>query len=247
MLKSKRKKFILDQLAREDFVKLDELVNQLKTSESTIRRDLDDLESEGKLRRVHGGAERLSVSSEELSIQEKSIKNIHEKRQIAEFASQTIQDGDVIFIDAGTTNALLIDYLYQKNLTVVTNSIHHAAKLLEKQINTIIIGGLIKQTTDASVGRVAFEQISQHYFSKAYLGMNGIDGAYLTTPDPEEAAIKQAILANAKRTYVLADASKIGQTSFVKVASIEAVDIITNVSDKILVKKIREKTRVAEV
>lgn len=82
----------------------------------------------------------------------------------------------------------------RKNVTVVTNSIHHATRLVDLSIKTIIIGGYVKQTTDASIGSVALEQIRQMNFDKAFLGMNGVDEAYLTTPDMEEAVIKKQSL-----------------------------------------------------
>ena len=175
ILKSERKQLILERIQAQQYVRLEELVEILETSESTVRRDLDELENEGKLRRVHGGAESTGNLQLEESILEKSVKNVQEKREIAERAVQLIGDGDVIFLDAGTTTGLLIDYLHQENLTVVTNSVHHAVKLVERKIKTIIIGGFVKQSTDASVGAVAIDQIRQLNFDKAFLGMNGID------------------------------------------------------------------------
>lgn len=219
----------------------------LQTSESTVRRDLDELESAGKLRRVHGGAEVPNQLQAEESILEKSVKNIHEKRMIAQRAVAEISDGDVIFLDAGTTTGLVIDYLTQEHLTVVTNSVHHAVRLVEKHIKTIIVGGFVKASTDASIGAVALAQLAGLNFEKAFLGMNGIDKAYFTTPDAEEAAIKRAVMDNAKEAYVLADGSKIGQFSFVKVARLEQATIICQQSDSSLLDTIKEKTRVIEV
>lgn len=247
ILKSERKQVILERIQAQQFIRLEELVDILATSESTVRRDLDELENEGKLRRVHGGAEAPAKLQLEESILEKSVKNVQEKRMIAERAAQLIMDGDVIFLDAGTTTSLLIDYLQQENLTVVTNSINHAVKLVERKIKTIIIGGYVKQSTDASVGAVALEHIRQLNFDKAFLGMNGIDKNYFTTPDIEEATIKRTIIENAKESYVLVDASKIGQFSFVKVAAIEKSNIICQSSESSLLDIIKEKTRVIEV
>ena len=247
ILKSERKQLILERIQAQQYVRLEELVEILETSESTVRRDLDELENEGKLRRVHGGAESTGNLQLEESILEKSVKNIQEKREIAERANQLIEDGDVIFLDAGTTTGLLIDYLHQENLTVVTNSVHHAVKLVERKIKTIIIGGFVKQSTDASVGAVAIDQIRQLNFDKAFLGMNGIDKHYLTTPDVEEATIKRTVIDNAKESYVLVDASKIGQLSFVKVAATEKANIICQTSESSLLDIIKKKTRVIEV
>lgn len=153
----------------------------------------------------------------------------------------------MIFIDAGTTTEFLLPFLQGKNVTVVTNSIHHATRLVDLSIKTIIIGGYVKQTTDASIGSVALEQIRQMDFDKAFLGMNGVDEAYLTTPDMEEAVIKKAVIANAKVSYILVDGTKIGQVSFVKVAAIDQVTIITEAASTGILKKIKEKAKVIEL
>ena len=247
MLKSERKQVILETVTREKFVSLEHLVHALNTSESTVRRDLDELESEHKLKRVHGGAESFHLLQEEESNQEKSIKNIQDKSKIAQKAVSFIQPHDVIFVDAGTTNELLISQLHDQRVTVVTNSIHHATKLVERNIPTVIIGGRVKQSTDASIGGVALNQIGQLNFDRAFIGMNGVDDSFYTTPDMEEGAIKRAILENAKQTYILADASKLGQTSFVKVAPLARATIITNQSESEVIHKIKEKTEVIEV
>lgn len=237
----------MEKLSHDKFVRLDDLVSLLDTSESTVRRDLDELESERKLHRVHGGAELPHSLQEEFTNQQKSIKNIQEKMQVARKAASLISNDDVIFVDAGTTNELLLGYLNQDNLTVVTNSIHHAAKLVDKNIQTIIIGGHVKKSTDASIGAVAYEQIKQLNFDKAFLGINGIDEEFLTTPDMEEAIIKKTVIENARKSYIVTDSSKIGRVSFAKVDKIENATIITNQSSGALMKKIKENTRVIEV
>lgn len=247
ILKSKRKQLIMEKLSHDKFVRLDDLVSLLDTSESTVRRDLDELESERKLHRVHGGAELPHSLQEEFTNQQKSIKNIQEKMLVANKAASLISNDDVVFVDAGTTNELLLGYLSQDNLTVVTNSIHHAAKLVDKNIQTIIIGGHVKKSTDASIGAVAYEQIKQLNFDKAFLGINGIDEEFLTTPDMEEAVIKKTVIENARKSYIVTDSSKIGRVSFAKVDKIENATIITNQSSGALMKKIKENTRVIEV
>ena len=247
ILKSKRKQLIMEKLSHDKFVRLDDLVSLLDTSESTVRRDLDELESERKLHRVHGGAELPHSLQEEFTNQQKSIKNIQEKMLVAKKAASLISNDDVVFVDAGTTNELLLGYLSQDNLTVVTNSIHHAAKLVDKNIQTIIIGGHVKKSTDASIGAVAYEQIKQLNFDKAFLGINGIDAEFLTTPDMEEAVIKKTVIENARKSYIVTDSSKIGRVSFAKVDKIENATIITNQSSGALMKKIKENTRVIEV
>ncbi|GET74658.1 DeoR/GlpR family DNA-binding transcription regulator [Streptococcus dysgalactiae] len=235
------------KIVEDNYVALEDLMQLLDSSESTVRRDLGELEQEGRLHRVHGGAELFHSLQEELSNQEKSVKNSQIKQVLAQKASRFVYDNDVIFIDAGTTTEFLLPFLQGKNVTVVTNSIHHATRLVDLSIKTIIIGGYVKQTTDASIGSVALEQIRQMNFDKAFLGMNGVDEAYLTTPDMEEAVIKKAVIANAKVSYILVDGTKIGQVSFVKVAAIDQVTIITEAASTGILKKIKEKAKVIEL
>lgn len=237
----------MERITKENYVALDDLMIMLDSSESTVRRDLDELEMENKLHRVHGGAELSHSLQEELSNKEKSVKNSQAKEKIAQKASDYIKDEDIIFIDAGTTTEFLIPKIGQKNITVVTNSIHHASKLVDMNVKTIIIGGFVKRTTDASIGNVALEQIRRMNFDLAFLGMNGIDAQHLTTPDIEEAVIKEAVLKNAKTTFILADATKICHVSFIKVAPIDDVVILTEASSSALLKKIKEKAKVIEV
>ena len=119
--------------------------------------------------------------------------------------------------------------------------------LVERNIPTVIIGGSVKRSTDASIGGVALNQIGQLNFDKAFLGMNAIDSDFFTTPDMEEGAVKRAILENAKNTYVLADSSKLGETSFVKVAPVSKASIITNRYKSEVVEVLKGKTEVIEV
>lgn len=247
MLKSERKHIILEKVIKERIVSIEDLVQELNSSESTVRRDLDELEAENKLRRIHGGAESLHSLQEEESNKDKAIKNVQEKSAIAKKAAELIKDFEVVFIDAGTTNELLVHELANPTVTVVTNSIHHAASLVERDIPTVIIGGKVKSSTDASIGGIALNQIGQLNFDKAFLGMNGIDDEFYSTPDLEEGSVKRAIIENAKKTYILADDSKIGVTSFVKVAPIKRAMIITNQCEPQRLKVLKEKTEVIEV
>lgn len=247
ILKSERKQLILEKLRQDNFIRLEELMLLLDSSESTIRRDLDELELAGKLRRVHGGAESLAGLRLEESIQQKSVKNVQFKKDLSIRAADLIEESDVIFLDAGTTTELLIPLLTAKDITVVTNSIHHATKLVDLQIPTMIVGGMVKASTDASIGAVAVEQIRRLHFDKAFLGMNAVDECEYTTPDIEEAMIKRTVLDNAKEAFILLDASKIGQKSFVKVAPVQQAALITNKSDSLLLQKIKKKTKVIEV
>ena len=247
MLKSERKQIILDMLAEFSFVTLEQLTQRLKTSESTCRRDLDELAEAGYLHRVHGGAELVTSLQTELDNREKAVIHVQDKEELVQHCLTLLSPGDVVFIDPGSTTALLVQELGHLDITVVTNSIHHATALVDQGIKTHIIGGFVKHSTDASVGAIALQQIEELHFDKAFIGINGIDSDYLTTPDPEEAILKRTVVANAKVTYVLADGSKLGQTAFVKVAPVQDIVLVTNASETPLLKSIKEKTRVITV
>lgn len=230
MLKNARKQKILDLVNQKGYVTLEALAQILETSESTVRRDLTELETDHQLRRVHGGAESLVQLQYEEGIAEKSVKNVQEKQIIAQKAVSHLTAGDVIFMDAGTTVAMMTDHITEvDNITVVTNSVHTASTLIDKQIKTIIIGGAIKPTTEAVTGNFAVQQLMTFNFSKAFIGANGIsrDGG-ITTPDDEEATIKRLVLRQAKEKYVLADSSKLGKIYFAKIAEFDdKIEIIT--------------------
>ncbi|WP_446450663.1 DeoR/GlpR family DNA-binding transcription regulator [Tuanshanicoccus lijuaniae] len=247
MLKKERKRIILEKLKTQTFVTLESLIHELKSSESTIRRDLDELEQEGECRRVHGGAERLRPLQAELTNRQKSVKNIQSKRAIAEKAVSLIENGDVIFIDPGTSTQALVDLIDNQTITVVTNSIHHAATLLSKGIRTCMIGGFVKQSTDAAVGNTAVEQIKLYNFDKVFMGINAMTQEHLTTPDIEEAAVKQAIIQQGEKVYILADESKFGWRTFVNVGSVTDITLITNQSTLPFVQSLKERTEVMEV
>lgn len=233
MLTEERYQYILDQLTQHGLVKSQELIKEMNCSESTLRRDLDALEEKGMLVRVHGGAKRLYEIEREIPITEKTSKNIQEKKEIAEYASSLVQDGDTIFLDAGTTTLYMIPFLKQKKIRIVTNAVQHAHLLADQENEVVLIGGVLKNTTKAVIGAVGCAQLSQYNFNKAFLGINGVDLEYgFTTPDPEEAAIKQQAIKNSAKVFILTDNSKFNTVTFVKVEDIDGATILTNPLNK---------------
>ncbi|WP_077212068.1 DeoR/GlpR family DNA-binding transcription regulator [Bacillus dakarensis] len=228
MLEPERHQLILSALKTKNTVKLQELVELTNTSESTIRRDLTQLEQRNLLKRVHGGAARLQGKLQEPTMSEKSSKNLHAKQLVAKYAASLVEEGDSIYLDAGSTVFEMIPYL-PKQIVVVTNGLMHTNELLEKNINTCLIGGLIKPTTKAMVGRGAVESLEKYRFDKCFLGVNGIHPQFgFTTPDQEEALIKQIALSLSRETFVLADQSKFSEIAFAKVAELNEATIITD-------------------
>ncbi|MHC5267916.1 DeoR/GlpR family DNA-binding transcription regulator [Enterococcus sp. LJL98] len=249
MLTTERHQFILKFLEQNGTITIHEIAAALNTSDSTIRRDLQFLEDEGLLLRVHGGARKKTPLVYEATMSEKQALKQEEKQQIATFAADLIQAYDTIFLDAGSTTLTMIPFLPEKlSLKVVTNSVTHARQLLDRGFETIVLGGNIKPTTNAIWGAAAGQQLQQLYFDKAFLGMNGIDPfAGYTTPDPEEAFIKRTAALQSQMTYVLADQSKFGHRSFAKVMPLKQAKIITESCPQEVQKAIQEQTTILEV
>lgn len=231
MLQKERHDKILAQLKKKHAVKVTNLAKELGISESTIRRDINELDQLGRLKRVFGGA--VSISSDmalrETDVASRARLQVEEKDKIARYAATMINENDFIFIDAGTTTDRMIDYLEQKNVTYVTNGIVHAKKLIQRGFHVYMIGGLLRPSTEAAVGAAAIGAIRQYNFTKCFMGANGIDAERgFTTPDIGEAAIKTAAMEQSYISFVLADHSKFGLISSITFARIEDACIITD-------------------
>ena len=220
MFTEERHNIILRELKIKGMISVNDLVKLLNTSESTIRRDLNALDSEGLLKKIHGGATLVGekASRHDYKVNVRKSLNLDEKRKIAIHAASLIQDEDVIYIDAGTTTELIIEFISNTNITAVTNGIVHAKKLLE-----------IKDVTEAIIGSNAVLDLKKYNFSKGFFGANGIsnENGY-TTPDVTEGMVKAEALRRCKKAYVLADESKLDQVSFVTFGNIEDATLITN-------------------
>lgn len=203
------------------------LCELLDVSESTIRRDLTELERRQLLKRTHGGAIRMESVGFEPSYLEKADQQREEKQKIAEKAAELIQDGDSLLVDAGTTTLYLAPHLARfHRLTVVTNSIHLIQQLsTTPDITLLSTGGVLRPNTMALVGPVAEDVLGQVRVDKAFIAVNGIDKEMgLTTPNITEASVKKKMMQVADQIYVLADHSKIGRVSFAKFGGLDEID-----------------------
>ncbi|MHA3066055.1 DeoR/GlpR family DNA-binding transcription regulator [Lacticaseibacillus saniviri] len=229
MLTEERHQHILATLKRQGVVKLKDLMTELNASESTIRRDLADLEDAGLLERIHGGAKRSQSLAAEPSVSEKATQQLPAKQLIAQAASQLVQSGDMIFLDAGTTTAELIPHLAEKDVTVITTGVDNASVLADYNVKVLMLGGLIKPATKAAIGAITTKMLASFRFNWAFLGTNGIHPDFgHTTPDPEEAIVKQLAIQQADHSIILADASKFNRVSFAKFAPLDTVTVFTD-------------------
>lgn len=248
MLTEERHAFILEQVKRSGSVTMTELCEQLGASESTVRRDLTQLDEKGLLKKVHGGAiaaDDRSFSMVENDVESKSKLFTEEKTAIARYAASLIDDGDLVFIDAGTTTEKMIDFLPDKNVIFVTNAFVHAKKLAQRGFKVYIPAGEIKVMTEAIVGAECVSSLQSYNFTKCFIGANGISlSSGVTTPDRNEASVKTAAVQNSQTVYILADHSKFGQVSAITFTQLGRVNIIT---DKLQDKKYLSKANIKEV
>lgn len=246
VLAQERFERILEILREKQSVTVTDLTKWLNTSESTIRRDLTELNKKGLLIKVHGGATAVkSVLSREEEVITKAKKHQNEKRQIGKYAASLINKEDIVYLDAGTTTEAMLEFLQESDVIYVTNGITHARKLMNAGFKVHLIGGEIKAVTEAVVGEEALEQLDKYNFTKGFFGTNGIDEKRgFTTPDMKEAAVKKKAMGQCQQRYILTDESKFDQISAFKFADLNKATIIT---DHVKNKKLKDITNIEEV
>lgn len=233
-----RRKKILEEFEKKEVVYVADLAKSFKNiSVSTIRRDLRSLAQEEQIVMLRGGAAKLKTGSFDLPIQAKQLLNIDEKNKIAKYAASLVMDGEVIYIDSGTTPLHMMKYLKNKQITVVTSNTQVINELMETKITCIIVGGEITKTLGSVVGTITDELLSKMFFDKAFLGASGysVQGG-INTPDIREANKKKIVKHNSKETYVLIDSSKANKTTFCKAFEIDECIIITDKTNEVLEK-----------
>lgn len=232
MIAAERSDRIVELVNLNGSMSLTDLAQELDTSESTIRRDLMRLHQQGRLRRVRGGA--IKVTRAEFVVADAAFAgrqelNMPQKRAIGAFAATLIGPNDFVFIDAGTTTECLVDAITETHATYLTNSLPHAQKLLAKGCRTLLPGGEIKQVTEALVGAETVNFIRRYHFTIGFWGTNGADlETGFTTPEFSEAAVKQIALEQTVRPYVLCDSSKFSQVSLITFADFDRAHVITD-------------------
>lgn len=238
MYAAERQQLIETLVASEGRVVVVDLARRFGVTTETVRRDLDQMETSGLVRRVHGGAvARSRRSTAEPSLAERTTRSSDAKAAIAARALDALPadfEGSV-YLDAGTTTAAVAALLTQRPaglapLEVVTHSMTIAHLLAGiPGLSLTAIGGRVRGLTAAAVGAQTVDAISRLRPDIAFVGTNGISAAFgLSTPDPDEAAVKRAIIAAARRRVVLADAEKFEAELLVSFASLDDVDVLVS-------------------
>lgn len=229
MLQEERFAEILKIVENRKSVTVQELMEIINVSESTIRRDLGTLHNNGRLIKVHGGA--ITIDNYlplDVDVADKKEINVEDKIEIAKYAASLIKNHDFVYLDAGTTTELIIDFIQAKDAVFVTNAITHGRKLARKGFTTFILGGELKGITEAVVGEDTVKALERYNFTKGFFGTNGVHiERGLTTPDIKEALVKKKAIERCKENYVLTDVSKFNQIAPVTFCEFNIANIIT--------------------
>lgn len=230
MLTEQRYEEILKLIEENKSVTVAEICELLHISESTARRDINALGQAGRLVRVFGGAvaSDMTFESKEPTVEQKRDQNVSQKDQIARYAAKLIEPSDFIYLDAGTTTGSMLEYVTETSATIVTNAVAHARRLAARGMHVYLIGGELKSSTEAVVGSQAVHTLRGYHFTKGFFGTNGVglrEG--LTTPDTNEALVKQAAMEQCRTSYVLCDSTKFDNVSSVTFGKMEDAVILT--------------------
>lgn len=239
MIKESKKEKILNVIYEKGKVTTKELSVLLEISTESVRRYLESLEGEAKIKRVHGGAVKLNFYSNEEDINQRYLKNEREKIAIAKKASMYINDGDKIIIDEGSTTLQLVRFLEgKKNLTIITSSFPVAngvMNLLNKGDicgELIFLGGTVQSSNRRTVGANTIEILSKYYVDKAFISCEGVSIDYgITAYDSLKAETTKMYLKSAKEKIVLADYSKVALRNYYKIDEVYKVDMIITDED----------------
>jgi DeoR/GlpR family transcriptional regulator of sugar metabolism len=231
--KDKRRREILEIVSREGKITISEICELFDVSDMTARRDLRDLDREGLLRRIHGGAVSALGRSYEPPYRLRSTKNVEQKQAIGKRAAELVFDGDSIAIDVGTTTIEMVEGLQERrNLTIITASIPIANRVistlsLNSSVRLILTGGIVRPGELSMIGHLAERAYEEFRVDKAFIGIGGlssVDG--LTEYNLEDALVKRLLVRSANQKIVVADGSKLGRTSFVSIASLDVINTI---------------------
>ena len=213
-----REKQILEILLKEKKSSVKQLAKILFVSEPSVRRDLQSLEKQNLIKRIHGGAviEETALSKNKIPFLIREYEQSSAKTMIAKKAIELICDNDIVFLDASTSCYYLIPFLASKrNLTVITNGVKALIKLAEYGINTISTGGALLNSCLALVGEEAYKTIETYNADIALFSCRGVSNdGYLTDISPEENNARKKMIQHARKSYLLCTSEKIGKSYF---------------------------------
>jgi DeoR/GlpR family transcriptional regulator of sugar metabolism len=238
-----RRNIISEIVRRQGRVTIEEICQRFEVSEMTARRDLQELDRNGLLRRVHGGAISNFGRSFEPVYQMRASNNIESKLAIGKKAAELVMDGDSIALDVGTTTLEVARALKDHHsLTILTASLPIASEIISNHsigtdVRLILTGGILRSGELSMIGDFAERTFQEIHVDKAFLGIGGLSIENgLTEYNLEDAMVKRALVKSAQQIIVVADSSKLERTTFVTVCPLSSID--TLITDEKAPKKI---------
>ncbi len=230
-MKEKRIKKIQEYVIEHQSASLDELVTVFDVSKNTIRRDIQELVDRGDLKKVYGGVTTVRKKLE--SFQDRKIRNKGQKESIVKRASSYVEDGDIIFIDSGTTTIGLFDYLKERHLTIFTNSIDFILRAIPfEHLNVISIGGMLDSKTNSFSNPRSLDLLKDYNIKKAFMASTGISLSNgVTNASPLESELKKTIVDRSSEIYLLVDHDKFDKYGLMTYCSLSDIDYL--VTDKL--------------
>ncbi|HEU5420301.1 MAG TPA: DeoR/GlpR family DNA-binding transcription regulator [Streptosporangiaceae bacterium] len=231
-----RRRALLDVLQRDGEVQVRTLAAELCCSEMTVRRDLDVLEHDGVVRRVHGGAVRVQLRRDELPYAARVLEAVAAKQRIGRAVAGLIADGETVILDCGTTTLEVARALRGRPVTILPLGLRLLLELADDDaVSLICPGGDVRPgelTVTGDLAEVAFERLR---FDTLVLGCCGLDATEgVTTHVPADARVKRAALGAARRTILASDAAKIGLVTFGRVCPLAAAErLVTDASPEL--------------
>ncbi len=224
-----RRTTILEQLERDGKVQVLRLADQLLVSTETIRRDLDRLEKEGKLRKVYGGAVKTRSDAVEPPFLTRAELRKDEKAWIGKLAASLVKEGETVMLDQGTTTLEVMRHLMDRaDITVITHSVSALQVAMEGfKGKFIFAGGEVNLAKQSSAGTMTETILDQFKVNKAFISVNGISmTAGMTDCDLTETYVSKKMMQQAEEVIVLTDHTKFGVTTFAKVGKLDDVSMI---------------------
>ncbi|MEG6532567.1 DeoR/GlpR family DNA-binding transcription regulator [Caldifermentibacillus hisashii] len=234
MIKEKRIQRIEEYVSKNQTASLDELVKVFNVSKNTIRRDIQELVERGDFRKVYGG---IAINEKKLeSFQDRQVKNQKGKALIGKLASEFVEDGDIIFIDSGTTTIEMFEYIKENKITILTNNIEFIVRSIPfPSLNIISTGGILERETNAFTTLDNTELFNTYNINKAFMATTGISlSKGVTNSSPLETGLKQAIVQKSSKVFLLVDSTKFEKLGLMTYCQLADVDYIVS-DEKILV------------
>lgn len=245
MLSEERKKKILEMVESNGIVTINELTDMFSVSVYTIRRDLSDLQQKGLIRKTHGGAIKVEKVMWLPTVEEGAQEVSREKDSIARKASVYVEDGDTVFFIGGTISLMMVPYIKDRRFTAFTNSIDEAKALCRyDNIETIVIGGRVKNGKGNILGSRATFELNDFHFDKSFIPCGGIEHrSGVTTSAMDSADFARAVISSASENILVADYRKIGRVTFARICGFEGIRrlITDGKADRGELEKISEK------